>query len=116
MLISIAIIGYLSSIVVPNVSGSLMSSVREIHDRRNAQEIAGLAQMAHAVDLDFVVEGNLRGTVLNLMDGVEVMDGAFRGSTFRLENRLSSEDLTNALRFLALNGGEVTLNIPGSGY
>lgn len=116
MLMAIAVIGIISSMVIPNVCGTITQTVREVHDRRNAQEIAGLAQNAHAVDADFVEEGDLRATVLNLTEAVEVTDGPFRGSTFRLENRLSSADLTAALRFLALVDGEVRLAIPGSGY
>lgn len=116
MLVAIAVIGIISSMVIPNISGTLTKSVGEVHDRRNAQEIAGLAQNAHAVAADFVEEDDLRATVMNLLEGVEVTDGPFRGSIFRLENRLSDADLTAALRFLALVDGEVRLAIPGSGY
>ena len=116
MLIVVAVIGILSSLIIQTLSGSLTDTVRQVHDRRNAQEIAGLATSAQAAQADFIEEDNLRATVENLIDGVEVTDGAFRDSVFRLENRLSEGDLTAALKFLSLAGGEVRLRIPGSGY
>lgn len=116
MLIVVAVIGVISSMVVETLSGTLTESVRQVHDRRNAQEIAGLAMSAQAAQADFIEEGDLRATVENLIEGVEVTDGAFRGSVFRLENRLSGPELTAALKFLSLTGGEVRLLIPGSGY
>lgn len=116
MLMVVAIIGVISSMIVPNISGTLTSATREIHDRRNAQEIVGLAMSAQAADAPYLEYGDLRATVENLIEGVEAPDGPFRGCVFRLENRLSERDLVAAMKFLELTSDELLLRIPGNGY
>lgn len=116
MLMVVAIFGVISSMIAPHISGTLTSATREIHDRRNAQEIVGLAMSAQAADAPYIEYGDLRATVENLINGVEAPDGPFRGCVFRLENRLSEKDLHAAMQFLELTGDELLLMIPGSGY
>ena len=115
MLLGVAIIGIISSMIAPHISGSLTSTTREIHDRRNAQEIVELAMSAQAADAPYIEYGNLRATVENLINGVEAPDGAFRGCVFRLEKRLAEKDLLAAMQFLELTSVGLSLTIPGSG-
>ena len=111
VLMAVAIIGILVSIVVPVLSGSNQYAAER--DRRNAQEMTAVCMAAQAAGLNFVVPGDLPGTVRNILAGGAPSNGAFSGQGFRATG-LQEADAMRALNYLQINGNALQYNCAGS--
>lgn len=113
MLVVIAAIGILMNIALYTLGGARQGA-EEQKDKRNAQEIANVANTASAAGAQFVVEGNLRATIDQLRDGVSPNSGVFRNRTFKIPS-LQEADVKGAMRYLALVDDAIQFRMDGSG-
>ena len=104
MLMTVSILGIMIALTLPSIHFTSEAKVESA--RRNAQTIVSTATMASLAGADFVVRGNLVGTVDRLMDGVSPTSGVFAGRQFKL-NGLSEDAATEATKYLKLVGDEV---------
>lgn len=112
LLVTIAIMGVLSSLAVTALRGARQGAVDQ-KDKRNAQEIASVAAVANAAGAPFVVPGNEQATIENLREGCSPSQGAFKGKVFKLPS-LGEPEILGAMRFLALNDSELQYRLDGS--
>jgi len=113
LMIAIAIISLFAS-MAQMVFGGINDSAEFQKNRRNAQEIAGVASTASAAGADFIVPGDERATIVNLRNGVAPTTGAFSGRTFIIPG-LTDADITGAMNYLTLSDSELVYNQVGSG-
>jgi prepilin-type N-terminal cleavage/methylation domain-containing protein len=113
MLMTIAIIGFIASIAVPNLSSLHSGEVKETRHRRNAQEIASVFVTAQAAGLNFAVPGSLEQTVRNIAEGGSPSEGPFRAKIYAVKGLLE-EDITGVQRYLTLSGEVLSYNSRGS--
>ncbi len=111
MLMAVALIGILSAIAIPVLSGKNTYDVAR--DRRNAQEMAGVSIAAQAAGLNFVVPGDLNATVRNILAGGSPTTGAFKGQSFRATG-VAEADALRAATYLQINGSALQYNYAGS--
>ena len=112
LMMAVALIGILASLSVMAFGG--LSPTSEFQkNKRNAQEIAGLASTACAAGADFIVPGDERATIVNLRNGVTPTSGAFRGRIFIVPG-LSDTDITGAMNFLTLSDSDLLYNQNGN--
>lgn len=112
LLVTIAIMGVLSSLAVTALGGARQGAVDQ-KDKRNAQEIASVAAIANAAGAPFVVPGDEQATIENLREGCSPSRGAFKGKVFKLPS-LGEPEILGAMRFLALNDSELQYRLDGS--
>ena len=112
LLLTIAIMGVLSSLAMAALGGARQGAVDQ-KDKRNAQEIASVAAVANAAGAPFVVPGNEQATIQNLREGCTPSKGAFKGKVFKLPS-LREPEILGAMRFLALNDSELQYRADGS--
>ena len=113
LMIAVTIMGILASIGVLAYGGARQAADDQ-KDKRNAQEIAGVAAMASAAGASFVVSGDEQATISNLRGGVAPARGAFRGRTFQLGS-MADSDITGAMRFLVMVDDQLQYNMNGGG-
>jgi hypothetical protein len=89
----------ISSMAVPLLSNS--TGYSEARLRRNAQEIASVANVANAVGMNLVVEGDLEATLKNILTGGKASGGAFKNHFFGVRS-LTIEDARAASKYLSL--------------
>ena len=106
MLVVVAGVAILAASVVTSFS-PVWNESREAADRRNAQDLAALSASAEAFGADAIVPGNLMASISNLVNGVTVPANAARPAmVFKLPIG-SSNDVSRAARYLALQGGVI---------
>lgn len=113
MLMTIAIIGFVASIAVPNMSALHSGDVKETRHRRNAQEIASVFVTAQAAGLNFTAPGSLEQTVRNIATGGSPTEGPFQAKIYAVKGLLE-EDITGVQKYLSLNGEVLSYNSRGS--
>ena len=113
LMMAIAFISVFASIALM-LYGKLNDTATFQKDRRNAQEIAGVASSASAAGASFIVPGDERATIVNLRNGVAPTTGAFKGRSFIIPG-LSDADVTGAMRFLSLRDSDLLYIQVGSG-
>lgn len=106
LLLTIAVIGALSSVAIIAYNGHLREAVLETQNRRNAQEIAAECQRAAAAGVDVFQDGGLEDAILNLIDGIVAADGPFRGRAFKVVLP-TRDDYHGAMFFLEKRAEEV---------
>jgi len=109
LLLVLAIIGFIAQIVIFSL-GVITEGAIDQRDKRNAQEIAGLAAAASAAGAKFVVPGDEVATLANLREGRAPNSGPFRGRLFQLSSVVGPSELQGAMRFLELRNEELCLN------
>lgn len=112
LLITIAILGIIMSIAITSMGGARQGA-EDQKDKRNAQEIASVAAMAHAAGASFMVPGDEQATIANLRGGTVPATGAFRGRIFKISD-MQDLDIQGAMRFLALNDTDLQYRQDGS--
>lgn len=110
---TIAIIGLIASIAVPNLSALHGGDVKETRHRRNAQEIASVFVTAQAAGLNFTAPGSLEQTVRNIVAGGSPSDGPFQAKIYAVKGLLE-EDITGVQKYLTLSGEVLSYNSRGS--
>jgi prepilin-type N-terminal cleavage/methylation domain-containing protein len=113
LLVTVAIMGIISSISVGALGGAREGAVDQ-KDKRNAQEIASIAAVANAAGAPFVVSGDEKASIENLRNGCTPSRGAFKGRLFKLSGMAEAE-IKGAMRFLVLNDTELQYRLDGSG-
>jgi prepilin-type N-terminal cleavage/methylation domain-containing protein len=103
LLVTIAILGVLSSIALFSMSG-VNQNAKDTRDRRNAQELAFVCSNAQAAGVDFVTGNSVESTVKSIVQGGEPPDGAFAGKFFGLPGLLEN-DQTSAAKYLQIDNG-----------
>ncbi len=118
LLIVVAIIGILTAVSAPLISG-LHESANDSRDRSNAQNIATVSAAVAALGVIHVFPESLGGkeaSVRLLREGVTVTSGPFAGQRFMIK-ALTDEEIRQAVQYLEVmsEGGELRLAyIPGS--
>jgi prepilin-type N-terminal cleavage/methylation domain-containing protein len=124
MLTFVAIVGILTSIVVPMLGST--NSVAEARLRRNAQELTSAFNAANAAGLNFSVQGNMDATLAAIIQGSKPASGVFKDRFFGLRS-INLEEAKLATKYLKLdgedllytgasaNGGGSTRNVAGVG-
>lgn len=113
MLMTIAIIGLIAAIAIPNLSALHSGEVKETRHRRNAQEIASVFVTAQAAGLNFAAPGNLEQTIRNIVSGGSPSDGPFRSKVYAVKG-LIDEDIEGVQRYLVLSGEVLSYKSRGS--
>ena len=103
MLTVVCIIGILVGLAVMSLSANYYDAVTYTHDQRNAQELAEVCTSAQAAGLNFVIAGDLTGTINAVVTGGSPSTGAFEGQIFALPY-LSDQDVVGAEHYLYLTG------------
>jgi prepilin-type N-terminal cleavage/methylation domain-containing protein len=99
MLIVIAVIGALSAVAIGFYSHYHRDVVLRVRDQRNAQEITALTMGATAAGAAVISLGDMKGTILNLIEGRNGTLGSFKGHVFQL-SRLTDEEIEGAMQYL----------------
>ena len=109
MLVVIAIIGVIAAIAVPQIS-DFTGAAKDSKDKRNAQNLSSVCSAAQAAGLDFVAlgGGDLKNTMLAIVAGSTVTDGAFLGEFFGVPN-MSDRDMTECAPYLSIDSTQTTL-------
>ncbi|MEN3943201.1 hypothetical protein WJU23_18020 [Prosthecobacter sp. SYSU 5D2] len=105
MLIVIALIGILAAVSMALLGGDHREAIEQVRDQRNAQEVVSLTSAALAAGAPVVDDGDMRGTIENLIKGTSPTSGTFTGRTFRL-SPLREEEISGALKYLDWSGNE----------
>jgi Tfp pilus assembly protein FimT len=105
MLTTIAVLAVLTSIALISMS-PINKNSEETRDRRNAQELAAVCAVAQAAGVNFVVSGDLKKTIENIVAGGTASDGAFAGKFFGMKGLQPADQLT-ASNFLELADGNL---------
>lgn len=113
LLISIMVIGVVCGFAVMAFGGARSGAV-DVRDKRNAQEIAGVASAALAAGANFIVEGDEKSTINNLREGCSPTHGIFKGRLFKIPD-MHDPEIKGAMRFLALNDIGLEFRLDGSG-
>ncbi|MDZ4402252.1 type II secretion system protein [Prosthecobacter sp.] len=113
LLMAIMIIGIMFSLAMMAFGGVRQGAV-DVRDKRNAQEIAGVAAAALAAGADFIVEGDEKATIENLREGYTPTHGIFKGRIFKAPF-MHDPEVKGAMRFLALNDSGLQYRLDGSG-
>ena len=113
LMMAVALIGLMANLAMMTFGGVAQTSEYQ-KNKRKAQEIAGIAATASAAGADFIVPGDERATIVNLRNGVTPTKGVFNGRMFVIP-ALSDTDITNAMKYLTLNGNELLYNQNGNG-
>lgn len=108
LLVTIAIIGMLSALVIPSMAAT--SASETIRNRRNAQELSSMSRVAQAAGLDFVQDHTLVESVANVIHGGSPTTGIFKGRWFSVQG-ITARDASGALRFLRLEDGQLVYSI-----
>jgi len=107
MLVVIAVIGVLAAIAVPNI-GRINDAANESKDRRNAQQLASVANAAQAAGYDFVAEDGpgAADVVSAIVTGTTIDDptSPFDETYFGVPN-MSAQEQEDALLFLGIENG-----------
>lgn len=111
LLVTIMALGLMALIGI-NAFGGVRQGAEDQKDKRNAQEIASMASVAHTAGAEFMVLDDKRATVEALRQGVTPGRGAFKGRVFQLPS-LEDSDVEGALRFLSISGGELQYRMSG---
>lgn len=104
LLMTIAIIGIIAAIAIPNLSALHSGEVKETRHRRNAQEIASVFVTAQAAGLDFTAPGDLEQTIRNIIAGGSPADGPFQNKIYAVKG-LQDDDIVGVQNYLTLQGG-----------
>lgn len=105
MLVTIAIIGVISAMAIPNFQRISNEAADKERDRRNAQSLVTIFQTGEVAGLGFYVDGDLEATLDNVITGATVNDGGvFDGASFALQGLTDAEKL-GAMGYLELSGG-----------
>ena len=113
LLVSICVIAIVCSFAVMAFGGARAGAV-DVRDKRNAQEIAGVASAALAAGANFIVEGDEKSTIDNLRQGCSPAHGIFKGRLFKIP-AMHDPEVKGAMRFLALNDIGLQFCLDGSG-
>ena len=106
MLTTIAVLGVLTSIVVPQLSALSGGQTNEVRHRRNAQEIASVCVTADAAGLDLVDPASLEKTIRKVIAGGKPNGGPFHGKVFAVRG-LVEEDVIGVQKYLSLSNGQL---------
>lgn len=112
LLMTIAIIGIIAAIAIPNLSALHSGEVKETRHRRNAQEIASVFVTAQAAGLNFAVPGDLEQTIRNIVEGASPVDGPFQSKIFAVKG-LQEDDITGVQNYLTIQGGTLSFHSHG---
>lgn len=104
VLIVIALIGIMGGLALGQYISYHSKIMRKVTNQRNAQEIVSMGVNATMGGAPFVVEGNKRATVQNLVAGTVGEMGLMKGKVFRLTG-LSDEMLSSALEYVKFDSG-----------
>lgn len=104
VLIVIALIGIMGGLALGQYISYHSKIMRKVTNQRNAQEIVSMGVNATMGGAPFVVEGNKRATVQNLVVGTVGEMGLMKGKVFRLTG-LSDEMLSSALEYVKFDSG-----------
>lgn len=109
---TIAIIGIIAAIAIPNLSALHSGEVKETRHRRNAQEIASVFVTAQAAGLNFAVPDDLEQTIRNIVAGASPADGPFQSKIFAVKG-LQEDDITGVQNYLTIQGGTLSFHSHG---
>lgn len=100
LLAIVTITGILTSMVFALFDDS-SHAADDAKNRRNAQEIAGVASSASAAGVDFVVAGDEAATINNLSVGCMATSGVFKNRLYKL-SPMHETELQGAMKYLTL--------------
>ena len=104
VLVVIALLGILSSVLIGWYVNYHRDVVEKITHQRNAQEIVSIGVCATMAGANFVVPGDKRATVENLINGTIGQTGVWKGKVFRLTS-LEPAAVLGALDFVTFDAG-----------
>ena len=107
--LSVSIIGILSAILIPGITGLNEVSSKLAKDRRNAQNLTNVFASAQVAGLNFLDPGSLPNTIQNIVDGGTPSDGVFAGHTFSVPG-LSTVEQQRAATYLSIHQGMLVYN------
>jgi len=104
VLVVIALLGVLSGVLIGWYASYHRDVIEKVTRQRNAQEIVSIGVCATMGGADFIVPGDKRATVQNLVSGTVGQTGLWKGKTFRLTS-LNPEALPGALDYVKFDAG-----------
>jgi len=113
VLIVIAVLGIMAAVAIAFLGGAQRESMTRVRDQRNAQEVVSLCMGAAAVGAPVMEPGDMRQTILNLMEGRQATSGTFNGRVFRLSS-LNEEEITGAMKYLDWQGDQPVYHFKGN--
>ena len=102
LLVVVAIIGTLTSILIPMI-GRMSDGAESARHRQHAQSLASTYMAGTTAGAAFLAPGNLDQTIENIVAGATVQSGVFAGESFRVPG-IAEADRVAAARFLNLDG------------
>jgi Tfp pilus assembly protein FimT len=103
LLVVLGVIGIITAIAVPKLTGSMMGSMNDTRDRHHARNLEQVYQAARTAGVDFLVPNNLRATIDQIVGGGVSGTGALAGTSYAIPG-LSDEEKGGAMRYLELQG------------
>lgn len=102
VLVVIALLGVLSGVLIGWYANYHHEVIQKVTCQRNAQEIVSIGVCATMAGANFVVPGDKRATVENLINGTIGQTGLWKGKVFRLTS-LEPAALPGALEYVTFD-------------
>lgn len=102
VLVVIALLGVLSGVLIGWYASYHHEVIQKVTRQRNAQEIVSIGVCATMGGANFVVPGDKRATIENLINGTIGQTGLWKGKVFRLTS-LEPAALPGALEYVSFD-------------
>lgn len=102
VLVVIALLGVLSGVLIGWYASYHHEVIQKVTRQRNAQEIVSIGVCATMGGANFVVPGDKRATIENLINGTVGQTGLWKGKVFRLTS-LEPAALPGALEYVTFD-------------
>ena len=100
----VAVMGVFAGVAIPLVAAPSKEHADKNRDRANAHMIAEVFMAGQVAGVDFLVGGDLAGTVDRVVEGRTATSGIFAGTVFSVSG-LGAEEKAGLVEFLEIRDG-----------